>query len=506
MSSPLEAPQNFKKDVNVWIDEAIWGHRFYNDQTPWLVLLEFLAIFRDRYRVGKALNESRTGNAHESFTYHIPRLIPVRQLIFNNPFIQHIESTIHNDNDRWLKLKEHQDLDYLRNRFSVFAHLIRIIEFFQNTAVETHRLRRWSSHFLFPYGPDCLYADLPKNITASPDRRFFARGGELLYLMLTRGSKESNLSEMIASKLLCRNNDWNQVVKTFHPPDHNLNSESTSSAIGYLPYADRREYFALAKTWERLLKLDLPSVALLDPLMRLSALHMLLYMLRRSNEEIDGVPSEPKFVLEIAAPRKTALFEISVENLVANRALSTRAVRAHVNNAKNDNQWNEALRAFDPVAASRKYLLDRFAWEPDDCQSTRNPEAIFESLLAYAVKRHKQHVAKVHLEWTRQIGLTVSRRGTGTWYAPNDSLLKALVMCIVDDREEYHLFLAKLYDRFCIVVSAPEAESAFSKLPTDKNAFDQNTQRLEHRLRALGLLHRLSDDCAYVTNPFLKQS
>ena len=99
--------------------------------------------------------------------------------------------------------------------------------------------------------------------------------------------------------------------------------------------------------------------------------------------------------------------------------------------------------------------------------------------------------------------MAVSRRGAGTWYSPDDSLLKALVMCTVDEgREEYHRFLSKLYDRFRLVIGATEAERAFGVLPTDQNAFMQNTQRLEQRLRTLGLLRRLSDDCAYVENPF----
>jgi len=76
-------------------------------------------------------------------------------------------------------------------------------------------------------------------------------------------------------------------------------------------------------------------------------------------------------------------------------------------------------------------------------------------------------------------------------------------MCVVDDgREEYHRFLSKLYEKFGLIIGPNEAEKAFEKLPTDQNAFLQNTQRLEQRLRTLGLLRRLSDDCAYVENPF----
>ena len=31
---------------DMWVDEAIWGHRLYDEQTPWLALLEFLNVLR----------------------------------------------------------------------------------------------------------------------------------------------------------------------------------------------------------------------------------------------------------------------------------------------------------------------------------------------------------------------------------------------------------------------------------------------------------------------------
>ncbi|MXW43593.1 MAG: hypothetical protein F4Z56_02535 [Candidatus Dadabacteria bacterium] len=507
MMSRLDPRDKYREDVNIWVDEAIWGHRLYNDQTPWLVLLEFLAVFQSRAYEGIALSETRRGNTQEEFTYHIPRLIPLRQLIFNNPHVQHIENTQNSDGERWNSWLDQfsagYDYSYLRNRFSSFSRLARVIEFFQTTSIEPHRQRRWSSRFHFPYGPYCLYADLPGNINGSPDRRFFARSGELLYLMLSRSGSGPEIAKLISDKLLRKDDPWNRIITALLPSGYHMNSDNVSSTIGYLPFQDRPEYSALAKTWLGLLQLDIPGEALLDPLMRLSALHMLLYMLRRANEEIGEINTEPKFVLEIASPRKTTLFELSAENFGANRMLSTRAVRAYVESAKLDKGWGNALSARAPSAALRDYLTMRYSWKPEDGTSSGSPDAIFDSLRDYAERRHQQHVAKVHAEWTRQIGLAVSRRGTGTWYSPDDLLLKALVICTVDEgREEYNRFLEKLYDHFQLVIGVKEAERAFGTLPIDQNAFIQNTQRLEQRLGTLGLLRRLSDDCAYVENPF----
>ncbi|MEW7972778.1 MAG: hypothetical protein AB2821_04755 [Candidatus Thiodiazotropha endolucinida] len=507
--SRLEPPTRYK-GINIWIDEAIWGHRFYNDQTPWLVLLEFLSIFTAREATGYALREGNQSGHHEKFSYTIPRLIPLRELIFNNPHLQHIENTGRSDTERWntwlKQFSDDFDFTFLKDRFVSFSRLVRIVEFYQTTSIEPHRQRRWSSKFIFPYGPNCLYADLPTNINGSPDRRFFGRGGELLYLMLNRSGVGSELSNKISQILLGNDKPWNNVVSALLPPDFDKNSNSISSGIGYLPFESRSEYNDLANTWLQLLGLDVPGEALLDPLMRLSGLHMLLYMLRRSNEEIGG-ESEPKIVLEIASPKRTPLFELSKDNFAANRVLSSRAVRAYAESALEDDRWSSVQTAVSPPEAARQFLTDRFSWNPDDGPPSGDPQTIFNYLRSYADKRHQQHVAKVHPEWSRQIGLSVSRRGAGTWYSPDDSLLKALVMCIVTEgREEYHRFLAKLYDRFRLIVGVAEAEKAFGHLPTDQNAFMQNTQRLEQRLRTLGLLRRLSDDCAYVENPFRERS
>src|SRR6056297_1192433 len=96
----VDTPTEYK-GIKVWVDEAIWGHRFYNDQTPWLVFLEFLSVFRSRDQVQHGLAEVRNEGAHEQFTYDTPRLIPLRELIFSNPHIQHIDASEKLDGEKW---------------------------------------------------------------------------------------------------------------------------------------------------------------------------------------------------------------------------------------------------------------------------------------------------------------------------------------------------------------------------------------------------------------------
>ena len=118
------------------------------------------------------------------------------------------------------------------------------------------------------------------------------------------------------------------------------------------------------------------------------------------------------------------------------------------------------------------------------------------------MKRHRQHVANIHRNYGREIGL-VSKRGTVKLrYAPTDALLKTLLFANVEKRVELHQFLNKLHCRYGFVFGDKEAEQVLPKDEFDKKAFQANSRRLEQRLGSVGLLRRLSDGCAYVVNPY----
>jgi hypothetical protein len=63
-------------------------------------------------------------------------------------------------------------------------------------------------------------------------------------------------------------------------------------------------------------------------------------------------------------------------------------------------------------------------------------------------------------------------------------------------------FLARLYERYGLVIGEREAERVLPPEDFDKKAFQSHARRLEERLGSLGLLRRLSDACAYVINPY----
>ncbi|MEH7778125.1 hypothetical protein V7400_18875, partial [Bacillus altitudinis] len=51
-------PRNsFYRKLDFWVDEAIWGHRLYDEQTPWLCFMEFLGVLSAEYQKGTAFVE-----------------------------------------------------------------------------------------------------------------------------------------------------------------------------------------------------------------------------------------------------------------------------------------------------------------------------------------------------------------------------------------------------------------------------------------------------------------
>nr|WP_316629643.1 hypothetical protein [uncultured Brevundimonas sp.] len=47
-----------KSGPDIWVDEAIWGHRLHDEQSPWLTFLEFLNVLQAEHVAGRALQES----------------------------------------------------------------------------------------------------------------------------------------------------------------------------------------------------------------------------------------------------------------------------------------------------------------------------------------------------------------------------------------------------------------------------------------------------------------
>ncbi len=155
-------------------------------------------------------------------------------------------------------------------------------------------------------------------------------------------------------------------------------------------------------------------------------------------------------------------------------------------------------------------MRERFQWPPagrdddDDYERLRGDELV-RKLVEKAKNRHDQHFGKIHSTWSKSIGLSSRRLARGNRYAPNDRLLKTLVVTVVDERMQFDEFLHELRRRYGIVIGDAEGAHLVKQNLVDQEALSENRSNLEARLLGLGLVRRLSDSCSFVENPFASE-
>jgi hypothetical protein len=509
----MERPsQGASETPNFWVDEAIWGHRLYDEQTPWLSVLECLgvALAEGRREEGKPFHEPRS----HRLAYTPLIQLRLRNILFNNPRLVLIAERGGADDACWTEWEAwmhanqgglaEPDFSYLRRHFRSFRDFAATVQFLRASTVEGANNKRWSSQFLFPFGPSALYEDLNvAGSSVSSDRRFFGRTGELLYLMLCRSGRGDEIREAIGSRFLDPSLTYGRLVSTLQGADELGRNPRTGA---YLPYLSLPEFAQLAEDWLRILDRSLPGYDALPHLVTMSGLHLLLYLLRRAQQE-SGEAAPLTLVLEIVSPKRTVVRDLSADSFAHNNLLPQRAVERWISRLADTDDWNQAVNAPDPVPSASMLLREVFDWssEDDAAGSLSTPSALLDTLRRQAVERHKQHLAKTHGNWGRAIGLSSRRASRRTRYAPTDAFLKTLVVCCVEGRMEFREFVALIYDRYGLLIGDQQAISLTSRGDADLEAFAENQGRLEERLSSLGLVRRLSDQCAYVENPFARK-
>jgi hypothetical protein len=497
------------KDVDFAVDEHIWGHRLYDEQLPHLTVLEFLGVLASN------ADKPLMAGPEDKVRYRPQRQIRLRGLLFNNPYVEIVREKEISDEDKWKQWTERftedsaklgdGDMGYLRRVFNTFDDFAKAIELLRSSAFEARSNKRWSSKFVFPFGPDALYEDLRIDADggASNDRRFFARTGELLYLMLSRAKNGSELGKQLVDRLFDRSAPMNRLVRALQGETQRADDDR---AVGYLPHVSHPRFDRLCDDWLAILSRDMPVYDALEHLIASAGLNLLLYFLECGKAHTgDAEPVE--IICEIVSRERTKVRALSGESYQANQGLSQRAVRASVESIRMSPEWFVAAQSGDANAQCAELMRSWFQWPPENgadesVTGDTTGETLITELVAKAESRHEQHFGKIHAAWSRAVGLSSRRLSRRTRYAPNDKLLKTLVVTMVDDRMQLDEFLSEARKRYGLVISDAEGARLVKEKLVDQEALSDNRTNLETRLLGLGLVRRLSDSCSFVENPF----
>ncbi|MFM0526452.1 hypothetical protein PQR11_15875 [Paraburkholderia strydomiana] len=504
------------KGVDFCVDENIWGHRLYDEQLPHLTVLEFLGVLGSNLDKPLRPHEGLGG----AVQFKPQRQIRLRGLLFNNPYVESIAESKLPDEEKWRQWFEKfdqgktgngdtaGDIGYLRQAFTSFDDFAKAIELLRSSSFESHSNKRWSSKFTFPFGPDALYEDLQIDAKGnmSNDRRFFARTGELLYLMLTRSKNGAELGDLLAKRLFERSAPMNRLTRALQGAPQ-LPEEPRVS--GYLPEASNPRFNQICEDWLTILSRDIPVYDALEHLIAITGLNMLLYFLERA-KRVAGDDEPVQFVCEIVSKDSRKIRALSGDSYQANQGYPERAIRAHIESIRLEKAWIDASSAESTDIERLKLLRDAFQWPPADNKdeegyASRNSDDLVSTLVDLARLRHGQHVGKIHAAWSRAIGLSSRRLSRRHRYAPNDRLLKSIVIAIVGDRMQFDEFLAEANRRYGLVIGDAEGSRLLESTSIDQAELSENRANLEARLVGLGLVRRLSDSCSFVENPFFSE-
>jgi hypothetical protein len=323
--------------------------------------------------------------------------------------------------------------------------------------------------------------------------------------MLSRARDGADLGRTLVSRLFDVNAPMNRLVRVLQGP---VQTADTERETGYLPLASHPRYDRLCADWNAILSRDMPVYDALEHMITSAGLNLFLYFLERG-KDVAGDTDPVEIVCEIVSRERTKVRALSGESYQANQALSVRAIRAEIESVRMTPEWEAALSSVDPPGECGNLMRSRFQWpsatpdedEPDYSQMAG--DELVKRLTEKAESRHGQHVGNIHTAWSRAIGLSSRRLSRRTRYAPNDRLLKTLVVSIVDERMQFDEFLHELRTRYGFVIGDAEGAHLVRERLVDQEALSENRANLEARLVGLGLVRRLSDSCSFVENPFV---
>ncbi|PKU22912.1 hypothetical protein [Telmatospirillum siberiense] len=496
------------EDVKLWVEEAIFGHRLWARQNPWLLFLEFLNVAEAHYREGRLFAPTEPQNPTP---YSLRWRMGLRSVLFDNSQLARLAEERLDDESLWREWLGIMDRSaappaegyaYLRQRFPRFQDFVELVNLVRQTTLETTNNLRWSSRFIFPFGVNAIYSDaIVSQRTARRDYNNFGRTGELLYLMISRAEGAETLKPHFR-QLFDPDLPKNRLIGLLcADSDHRAPLDMPGNS--FLPYRRHPTFDRLVEDWTAVFQLGLPGQDAYAHLAPLGTLHMLLFALETAAAVLGR--GRPSLICEIIAPRRELVRQRSIASYYENDALSRQAAEVYAEQVLKEGDWikveDDTLPENERLETAGGLLKRDFSFAPRELHVSTVDELMQQFYQALEAK-HDDNWSAVHSAYGRTIGL-VSRRGTNrNRYAPTDDLLKTLVMARVPKRTEFGKFLADLYVHYGLVFGPTEAEDALADSSFDASSFERNRERLEARLSSMGLLKRLSDGCAYVLNPF----
>ncbi|WP_371187836.1 hypothetical protein [Thalassotalea maritima] len=484
------------------IIENIWGHRFRSDQTPALLFFELLCVIESQLQAKKhGLIENIFSPSNTTLYFKHRQFFKLRILLYQNEILETLESSDLTDSEKWEKQFEYltsikndlfsfneEDINHIRVNFSSFESFYNAIKILCSLTFDPLSKKRWSSKFIYPISIDYVWCDFD-NKNGTEDRRFFARGGELVYLMLCRAGDDTKarLESCFEEWLGEGENAFTKLANLLVRKEERIPlSEQKRKELGFLPYTALDIFDNFGRDISGIMSLDLEKLDKIKVMIDMVGFHVGNYIYSigdtYSNQSNPKELRRPFYIVEVMSKVTNSIRKTSIQSISTQR-----------NNLKR----SLALVKDNIFRLYEDYLNTDDLSEPERLKLIKEELSAAESYLA-------NHISNYPNICFREIGL-LSKKNTRSYrYVLTEDFLHSLVVTILgnDKRLEFKTFINELKSRYFIFVDIPPNNS-FELIQRDLN---RNVKNLASLLYQMGMLRHLSDACSYVINPYKEDS
>lgn len=494
--------ERYGKDIKTpFLQELIWFHRVKQSQDKELLTLEFLNVCAGHIQKNKLFDKDLSVSIFN-------KDIEVRNIIYNCfSELELIAKSSIEESEKWneiesiLKSNINKPCEYthLKEKFSSVNVFIKSIETLRNASLGMSTGRKWGVKFLYPFSFDTLFTAVDvRDFTI--DRSIFSRGGEVLYLMVSRGKNSEDLKELLIDKFSksTQNKRWSTLLNILR---NDSISYTEDTQLGFLGTDSHELFDQLVDDLIKLFELNISQNDIFEHLSSISAYYMVHFILTKSLEivkssNLNNENIKVIYPVELMAPKSDHVRKSSRQIYKINEDLPIEAL------SKVFNDYMDQLNTESDKEVLLKKLKDELNYYNEDNHDEDNINLveIIQEIWKEIFKKAKSDLTSIHRVLFKGIGLASVKKTNSYRYLANDEWLKTLVLINVNERITFQNFIDLLYKKYGFIIS-----NKHSDLLTEtysENDFQKNEKRLFERLRALGLLESKSDGYAYVINRY----
>lgn len=520
----LQKASDFKKMYSniktPLLQELLWFHRIKNDQDKKLLTLEFLNVCSAFSKKSLLFDqeyleiEDKIYNNYLKVSYE--QEIQVRNILYNFPELELIYRSQSSQNKKWDKVEEilRKKIDdeynyiYLRERFDRFDTFYKTVTLLRKASLGLNTKRRWTSKFLYPFSFNTLFPDLDnRKGTFSVDRRFFSRGGEVLYLMISRGKNASKLKTII-EKIYQDNEEnarWNALFQILKDNDQ-IHQSTKDSFLGFLRIEKHKIFDNLVDDLIALLENKMPNNDYFHHVANIVAFYLVHFILVVSAEIlqeslVEGETDKIVYPVEILSSKSDHVRRASRSIYKINEELPLEALEKtlqecldHIYSLEDKEQQKEKLEELN--------FIDIPDNEIDDYELP-DKTTLYKNTYREVAIKFSRELKPIHRVLFKDIGIASAKQTNSYRYIANDDFFKTLILVNVKDKKNFDDFIELLYEKYGFILT--KDHSSLLKEAYSQNDFVKNKDRFFEKLRSIGLLENKSDGYTYVINNYSKR-